>query len=433
MAMHTKILIGLLSGAVVGVGLNAALGADHSVVTGLGHWIADPVGQLFLRLLFMVVMPLVFCSVVCGIAGLGDVRTLGRIGVKTALFFLCSTAVAVTIALVAVEVIRPGDSLDPAIQAELLSTFQTSAEATAKKSTGIGGDDGFGIATFVAMVPKNPVGAAANGDLVGVLVFAILFGIALTMIEAPKRERVLGLLDGVNDVCTQLVHIALKLAPVGVFCLVFSVTSRFGLALLPPLLLYVGVVVGCLLLQALGTFSIVLWVYVRHSPVDFLRRARTSLVTAFSTSSSAATLPTNIATAQEQFGIPPSMAGFVLPLGSTMCMNGTAIFEGITVLFLCQVFGVDLTLGQTIGALSLCVVTAIGAAGVPGGSIPLLVGILALFGVPAQGIAIILGVDRLLDMARTVVNVYGDLVGVAVVARSEGAFNPPSVAPGIAG
>jgi DAACS family dicarboxylate/amino acid:cation (Na+ or H+) symporter len=418
---HTRILVGLVAGAVAGVALNAALGADHAVVVGLNTWLCGPIGQIFLRLLFMVVMPLVFSSVVLGVAGIGDVRSLGRIGTKTAAFFIGSTVLAAATALVASAVIRPGDFLADDVKQRLLATFADSAQekaATAAKG-------GMGIHTIVEMVPKNPLAAMVNGDMVAVLVFSILFGVALTMINSEKREHVVGVVDGIADVCTMLVNIALKAAPLGVFCLIFGVTSRFGLALLPPLLVYVGTVLGTLALHAGVTLSLAIWFLVRHHPLDFLRRVRPSLITAFSTSSSSATLPTNLVVAERELGIPPAVAGFVLPLGSTMCMNGTAIFEGITVLFLCQVFGVELSTWQMVSALLLCVVTAIGAAGVPGGSIPLLVGILVGFGVPAEGIAIVLGVDRFLDMCRTTVNVYGDLIGTAFVARTEGVYDPP--------
>ncbi len=417
---HTRILLGLVLGAVVGTAMNAAVGADADVTVALNTWVCGPIGQIFLRLLFMVVIPLVFCSVVGGTASIGDVTALGRIGVKTAAFFAITTALAVALALVVTVVVRPGDALDAATKSELMASFASGAAEKAAMNKGIGTEGGFGVSTFINMVPKNPLKAAVDGDLIGVLVFSILFGVAATRIDSSRRERLLGVIDAINDVCTHLVELALKLAPVGVFALVFGVTSRFGLALLPPLLAYVAVVLGALLVHALGTMSVVVALLVRASPLRFLSRCRTSLLTAFSTSSSAATLPTNLAVSQRELGVPAPIAGFVLPLGSTMCMNGTAIFEGITVLFLCQVFGVELSLGQTVGALVLCVVTAIGAAGVPGGSIPLLVGILVMFGVPAEGIAIVLGVDRVLDMARTVVNVYGDLVGSAVIARSEG-------------
>ena len=422
MPLHTRILMGLIAGALLGVILNATIGADHVVVVGLNTWLCGPIGAVFLRLLFMVVMPLVFSSVVLGVAGIGDVRSLGRIGVKTAGFFFGSTVVAAATALVATKIVRPGDFLDDDVKVRLLETF---ASGAAEKASAAASSAGLSMSTLVEMVPKNPLSAAVNGDMLGVLVFAILFGVAMTMIDTEKRERMLGFVDALSDICTMLVHIALKAAPIGVFCLIFGVTSRFGLALLPPLAAYVALVIGTLLLHAGGTMSLAVWFVARHHPVDFVRRVRASLLTAFSTSSSAATLPTSLIVAETELGIPPAVAGFVLPLGSTMCMNGTAIFEGITVLFLCQVFGVELTTLQMGMALFLCVVTAIGAAGVPGGSIPLMVGILVGFGVPAEGIAIVLGVDRLLDMCRTTVNVYGDLVGTAVIARSEGVYNPP--------
>ena len=422
MPLHTRILLGLVAGALFGVGLNATVGADHALVVGLNAWVCGPIGQIFLRLLFMVVMPLVFSSVVLGVAGIGDERSLGRIGAKTAGFFIGSTVIAAGTALIATMALRPGDFLADDVKTRLMATFAGGAAEKADVSANSGG---VGMNMLIELVPKNPLAAAVNGDMLGVLVFAILFGVATTMIEADKRAHVVKFIDGLADICTTLVHIALKTAPLGVFCLIFGVTSRFGLALVPPLLAYVGLVIGTLAFHVVVTMSLAIWFLVKHHPLDFAKRVRSSLLTAFSTSSSSATLPTNLIVAEKELGIPPAVAGFVLPLGSTMCMNGTAIFEGITVLFLCQVFGVELTTLQMASALFLCVVTAIGAAGVPGGSIPLLVGILVGFGVPAEGIAIILGVDRLLDMCRTTVNVYGDLVGTAAIARSEGVYNPP--------
>lgn len=426
---HSRILLGLLLGATVGVAANAGLGPTHDVVVLLNTWVCGPLGQIFLRLLFMVVIPLVFCSVVGGVGQIGDVSALGRIGTRTAAFFVGSTVIAAATALLLTVIVRPGDALELATKTELMQAFAGEAAGKAAQSKGIGTATGFGVQTIIDMVPKNPLKAAVDGDLLGILVFSILFGIAATRIDSEKHKTLMGVIDSINDVCTKLVELALKLAPFGVFALIFGVTSRFGLALLPPLLAYVALVLGALLLHALGTMSLVIVTLVRMSPLDFLRRTRTSLLTAFSTSSSAATLPTNLSVAQHELGVPAHIAGFVLPLGSTMCMNGTAIFEGITVLFLCQVFGVELTVPQMAAALFLCVVTAIGAAGVPGGSIPLLVGVLVMFGVPAEGIAIVLGVDRLLDMARTTVNVWGDLIGAAVIARSEGVLTLPERSP----
>jgi DAACS family dicarboxylate/amino acid:cation (Na+ or H+) symporter len=234
----------------------------------------------------------------------------------------------------------------------------------------------------------------------------------------------IGFLEALADIISAIVDMAMKLAPYGVAGLIFGVTAMFGFALLAPLGVYVALVLGALLLHALGTMGLVIRALVGVSPRIFLSRIRAALITAFSTSSSSATLPTNIAVGAQNLGIPPRICGFVYPLGATMCMNGTALFEGITVIFLCQVFGVTLSFGQMGVVIAMAVLTSIGAAAVPGGSIPLLVGMLTMFGVPGEGIAVILGIDRILDMARTAVNVLGDHAGAAFVARSEGMWTP---------
>ncbi len=239
-------------------------------------------------------------------------------------------------------------------------------------------------------------------------------------------------LEAVNDVVIKIVEIAMKLAPYGVAGLIFGVTSRLGINILQLLAWYVVAVLGALIFHVVVNISLIIRFLVGMSPLKFFSRIRSALVTAFSTSSSSATLPTALATAEQNLGIPPSIAGFVLPLGSTMCMNGTALFEGMTVITLAQAFGVDLSLGQMVVVMIMSVLTAVGAAGVPGGSIPLLVGILFMFNIPPEGIALILGVDRILDMARTTVNVCGDLSATAFVARSEGVWNA-SMVPAVAG
>jgi DAACS family dicarboxylate/amino acid:cation (Na+ or H+) symporter len=259
--------------------------------------------------------------------------------------------------------------------------------------------------------------------MLGIITFALIFGAALTLIAAERAKPMLAWLEALQDVVIKIVEMAMRLAPYGVAALIFGVTSRFGFHLLKPLGAYVLVVIGALLFHVLLNLSLILRFLVGVNPFTFFRRIRAALVTAFSTSSSSATLPTALAVAEQNVGIPPSIAGFVLPLGSTMCMNGTALFEGITVIFLAQVFGVDLNLGQMIVVMMMSVLTAVGAAGVPGGSIPLLVTILVMFGIPAEGIAIVLGVDRILDMSRTTVNVCGDLTATAFVARTERVWN----------
>jgi DAACS family dicarboxylate/amino acid:cation (Na+ or H+) symporter len=423
MKLHTKILLGLLVGAVVGVAANVALGGAHPFVDRANRYVAGPVGQIFLRLLFMIVVPLVFASITLGVAGLGDIRRVGRVGTKALAYFLLTTVVAATLGLVAVNLIRPGEQLTPAVRAELLQTYAGDASSKVEAAA----TSNFGVETLVNIVPRNPIRAAADLDLLAIIFFALVFGAALTMIAVDRARPMITVLESLNDVVIKIVGFAMRLAPFGVAALIFGVTSRFGFALLVPLGSYVAVVLGALLVHAVGVNSLILRMLIGLSPRLFFARIRSAIVTAFSTSSSSATLPTNLAVSEQNLGIPPSIAGFVLPLGATMNMNGTALFEGVTVLFLAQVFGLGLSLGQQVAVVVMSVITAVGAAGVPGGSIPLLVGVLAMFGVPAEGIAIVLGVDRILDMSRTTVNVLGDVCAAAWVAKSEGVWSAASV------
>jgi dicarboxylate/amino acid:cation (Na+ or H+) symporter, DAACS family len=425
MKLHTKILIGLVLGAVLGIMANLMLGGQHPFVTGVNKYLAGPVGQIFLRMLFMIVVPLVFASIALGVAGLGDIRRVGRIGTKAVVWFLATTAVAATLGLFAVNAVRPGERLDPTVRAELLQTYATDATSKVEAAA----TSTFGVETVVNIVPRNPIKAAVDLDLLALIFFGLIFGAALTMIAAEKARPMIAWLEALNEVVIKIVEFAMRLAPYGVTALIFGVTSRFGFALLAPLGAYVAVVMTALIFHAFVTNSIILKMLVGMSPRLFFARIRSSMITAFSTSSSSATLPTNLAVIERNIGVPSSIAGFVLPIGSTMCMNGTALFEGITVLFLCQVFGIDLSLGQQVVVVIMSVLTAVGAAGVPGGSIPLLVGILTMFGVPGEGIAIVLGVDRILDMSRTTVNVIGDMIATTWVAKSEGVWTPASVPP----
>lgn len=425
MKLHTKILLGLAVGAALGVTANFVLGGGHQSVVWINKYVAGPVGQIFLRMLFMIVVPLVFASIALGVAGLGDLRRVGRVGGKAIAYFLITTAVSATIGLIAVNIFRPGAQLDPAVRTQLLETY--AKDATSKVEAAA--TSNFGIETLVNLVPRNPIKAAADLDLLGLIFFAFIFGAALTMIATERARPVVQFLEGLNDVVIKIVEFAMKLAPYGVTALIFGVTSRFGFDLLRPLATYVLVVIGALILHGFGINALILRSLIGLSPRIFFSRIRSSMVTAFSTSSSSATLPTNLVVIEKNIGVPPSIAGFVLPIGSTMCMNGTALFEGITVLFLAQVFGLDLSLGQQVVVVVMSVLTAVGAAGVPGGSIPLLVGILAMFGIPPEGIAIVLGVDRILDMSRTTVNVIGDLCATTWVAKSEGVWSAASVPP----
>src|SRR5687767_11724590 len=324
MKLHTKILLGLLVGAVVGIAANQMLGGDHAAVVWVNKYLAGPIGQIFLRMLFMIVIPLVFASIALGVAGLGDLGKAGRVGGKAIAYFFASTALAATLGLIIVAIVRPGESLAPETRESLLQTYATEA--------------------------SSRVQAAA----------------ASTRIPADKAKPMIGFLEALNEIVIKIVGFAMRIAPYGVAGLIFGVTSRFGFHLLKPLAAYILVVLGALLIHVLVNISAILKFLVGISPILFFKRIRSALVTAFSTSSSSGTLPTALAVAEQNLRIPPQIAGFVLPLGSTMCMNGTALFEGITVIFLCQVFGVDLSMGQMVVVMIMSVITGGGGQGVLG-------------------------------------------------------------------
>jgi DAACS family dicarboxylate/amino acid:cation (Na+ or H+) symporter len=416
--LHTKIILGLVLGAAAGVSVNAfAEGAAW--VRWIGDNVAGPVGQIFLRMLLMTVVPLVFASITLGVAGLGDLRKVGRVGGRTLAYFAMSTALSAVLGLALVNLVRPGEGLAPEVRDQLMATYRSDAEGMQA-----GGAARFGIDMFVNIVPRNPVAAAANMEMLGVIFFAAVFGAALTLIPKEKSQPLVRVLEALGEAIVKVIDIAMKLAPYGVFGLIFVVTSRFGWDILVQLGKYVGVVIAGLFLYATVGLSLLVRIFGGLSPRTFWKKAWTSLVTAFSTSSSNATLPTNIAVAERDLKIPPHIAGFVLPLGATMNMNGTALYEGVTVLFLAQVFGVALTLDQQLIVVVMSVITAIGAAGVPGGSLPLIMVVLAMVGVPPEAIAVILGIDRILDMSRTALNVTGDLTAAAYVARTESEWDP---------
>mgnify|MGYP001818643984 CR=1 FL=1 len=411
MKLHTRIALGLVLGAFVG-GLCNAFFAGEPWLVFVSENIMYPVGQVFLRLLFMTVVPIVFVSIALGVAGIGDMKTLGRLGGRTFGYFALSTLIAATIGLTLVNFIKPGEGLDEATRSDLMTRFSGGAESMTAS-----GPPEFGINTFVNIIPRNPVAAAADMDMLALIFFALILGAALTVIPDKRSDPVIRVLEGVGDAIIVIINWAMKLAPYGVFGLIFVITSQFGWGILAQLGMYVGVVLVGLLLHATVGISSLVRIFGKLNPMLFWRSISAPIVTAFSTSSSMATLPTSIATAEKNLDVQPKIAGFVLPLGATMNMNGTALFEGITVLFLAQVFGVDLTIGQQIIVVILAVLTAIGAAGVPGGSLPLMMLVMATVGVPPEGIAIILGVDRILDMSRTTLNVCGDISASVYVDR----------------
>ena len=427
MSLHTRMLIGFVAGTVLGLAANI-FAADAGWLDVVTTYVADPVGQVFLRLLFMLVIPLVFSALVLGVVEIGDPQSLGRIGGKTLVWILAVTTIAVTIGLVMVNLIRPGQGIPPELGAEIMAGAGDRATQIAA-----GREQVSGLQVLLNIVPRNPVAAAANGDLIAVMFFALMFGVAATVIRSDGTRSFVSAVQGVYDICLKLIDWVIRLAPWAVAALLFSITAKLGFDVLVQLARFVGTVLAALAIHFFVVFPILLRVFGGMSPVVFFRGAQPALLTAFSTSSSSATLPTTLKVTEEALGVPRRVARFVCTLGATANMNGTALFEGITVLFLAQFFGVELNLVQQTMILVLCMLGSIGAAGVPGGSLPVIAMILAMFGIPPEGIGLILGVDRLLDMCRTVVNVGGDMVGSVVIGRSEEGVRESPPEPAAAG
>lgn len=422
MPLHRRIFIGLALGVVAGVSVNRLLGGDHAVVNWVLSNITEPVGQLFLRVLLMTVIPLVFSSLVVGVAGLGDVRKLGRVGLKSFVYCAVISAISVLIGLGLVNAIKPGQRIDPATAAGLQARYGTAAQQEVEKATKGGTTDSTAMQVIKTLVPANPVTAVASEtpNMLHLMFFAVLFGVAMTLAGAGRTAGLLSALEGLYAVSAKIIDLIMKLAPYAVACLLFNNTARFGIDLLAALGWFVVTVLIGLALHMVGTYSLSVWLLSRISPVEFFRRIKTVLLTAFSTSSSAATLPTTLRVSEENLGVPREINSFVLTVGATANQNGTALYEGVTVIFLAQLAGVDLSFGQQLMVAYLAILGGVGTAGVPSASIPFIVVVLAGIHVNPTLIAIILGVDRLLDMCRTALNVAGDLTAATYVARSEG-------------
>lgn len=411
---HWRILGGLFAGAVVGVVANLSAAGNAGTVEILNtiiDGVAHPIGQIFLRLLFIVVVPLVFASLASGVASLGDLGKLGRMGSRTLLFFLITSSFAAALGIFLLGVFQPGSGFDDEARQTLMQSYSgTTSELGTKKDAQP--SSLLGIVNYVLdnFLPRNMMKAFTDMQMVPIIMFALLVGAALTKIQNERRDVMMHWLNALTEAMVKIVGFAMKLAPYAVFCLIFSVTARFGLDLLQKLGMYVMLILGGYSIVLFLFYPVLIKYLARRNPVEYLRGAIPIMVTSFSTSSSNATLPTTIRVSEENLGIRPSVAGFVLPLGATMNMNGTALFEGGVVLFISQVFGIELSIGQQVFVVVLAVLSAIGTAGVPGASLPLLMIILAQVNAPPDGIAIILGVDRILDMGRTVINVMGDVV-----------------------
>lgn len=421
--LHTKILVGLIVGVIAGIAVNRFVGGDHPRVVWLVDNITQPVGQLFLRSLLMIVVVLVFSSLVVGVAGIGDIRKLGRVGLKSFGYCLVISAISVAIGITLANTIQPGRRIDPATSAALQQRYATDATKTveaARQSTSASKPL---MQVVETIVPKNPfyaIGGKEDPNMLHIMFFALVIGIAVTLLPITVTAPFLRVLEGLYEITAKIIEMIMKFAPYAVACLLFNNTARFGLDLLQALAWFVLTVLLGLSLHMFGVYSLSIYFLSRLSPIEFFRRIKTVILTAFSTSSSNATLPTALRVSEQNLGVPPQINSFVLTVGATANQNGTALYEGVTVLFLAQLAGVELSLGQQLMVVYLAILGGIGTAGVPSGSIPFIIGVLVTIGVNPALIAIILGVDRILDMCRTTLNVTGDLTAATYVARSEG-------------
>ncbi len=416
MQLYTKIAIALILGALAGVVAN--IFELEWLVTALVA--IEPAGTAWIRLITMVVIPLVVASLVVGTATLGDITKLGRIGGKTIAFYLATTAIAVTIGLVLSNLIAPGSHMDPAALESLRSTYMTEGASRveiAQQAPGL-------VEVLLEMIPRNPVQAMASGDMLPIIFFAIFFGAAMSVLPERRKAPLLGVFEGVNDATMVMIHWIMKLAPYAVFALIGAVIARFGADVLGSLLVYMLTVLAGLALHMTLTYSTALRTLARVKPLAFFRRIREVPLIAFSTSSSNATLPVTMEVAEEKLGVSREVSSFVLPLGATINMDGTALYQAVATMFIAQVLVGDISLVAQLGIVLTATLASIGAAGVPSAGIIILIVVLQQALPPsvdpAIGIALILGVDRILDMCRTAVNVTGDLTAATVISRSEG-------------
>ncbi len=409
--LSVRMLIGLAAGILLGVVAHLTL-HDTPFLTNFVRYVTDPVGKIFLRLLFVLVIPLIVSALALGVAGVGDMSRLGRIGLKTLAYTVVVSAIAVLIGVALVNLVRPGEGLSPEIKQQLLA--RPAAALPAAPSAGNSGMD-----FVVALVPMNAIKAMAEGDMLAVMVFSLLLGIGLTLTRTEPARRLEEMLQGLYDVVMKLLGLVIQMAPIAVACLLFTLTANLGWGVLLQLGAYVLVVVTALAIQQFVVYSITVSWLGGMNPIHFFRSIREAMLTAFSTASSNATLPTSIHVAEQNLKLPRHVSRFVLTIGSTANQNGTALFEGVTVLFLAQFYGIDLSFAQQLTVVFICILGGIGTAGVPAGSIPVVIMILGMVGVPAEGIGMILGVDRFLDMCRTTLNVTGDLAAAVVVSRGE--------------
>jgi len=423
MPLHTKILIGLALGAIVGGAAQATLGASNEQLKWFVETIATPAGNIFLYLLFMVVVPLLFSALLLGVGELGDAAKVGKVGIYSLLMTVVLSGTAVALGLTAVNLVQPGKVISAEQREKLVAQYSSEDKAkTFIEAAKSAPDD----PPLLGVIPKNPfkeVNRALEGGLLPFMFFAIMFGFALSGIDPVKAQPVRDFFDGVFLASQKVIDYAMRYGPIAVFFLVFRATATLGLEVFTAVGAYILVVLGCLAIHQYLTYSVVLQLVAKRNPLEFFRQMRTTMITAFATSSSNATLPTALKAATDDVKLPKDVSSFVLTVGATANQNGTALFEGVTILFFAQMFGVDLSVQQQLTVMGLSIVGGIGTAGIPGGAWPMITTIMAgIVGsngqsIPVAAVGIVLGVDRFLDMSRTVLNVTGDMTIAACVSR----------------
>lgn len=406
--LSTQIFIALLIGALFGVVIHYWIPSGYIKDTVIVEGVLYVVGQGFIRLMQMLVVPLVFCSLICGSMAIGDTKTLGKVGVKTIGFYLVTTALAVCVALGSALLINPGLGLD--MDAVQKGTVSSTTEATSL------------VDTLLNIIPKNPVQSMANGDMLPIIVFALFVGIMLAKL-GTRGSVVANFFSQFNDVMMEMTMAIMKIAPIGVFCLIARTFATVGFSAFAPMLKYMGNVTLALAIQCLIVYQILLFVFTRLNPFKFIKKFLPVMGFAFSTATSNATIPMSIDTLSKKMGVSKQISSFTIPLGATINMDGTSIMQGVAVVFIAQAYGIPLTMGNLATVVVTATLASIGTAGVPSVGLVTLAMVLNSVGLPTEGIALIMGIDRILDMTRTAVNITGDAVCTTIVAHQNKALD----------
>ena len=394
LGLTTKIFISLIAGAIVGIALNMFAADVDFVQNVLVNGVFYVVGQGFIRLMQMLVVPLVFCSLICGATAIGDSKTLGKVGVKIIGFYIFTTMMAVAVALGIGLLIKPGMGLD-------MSQIQTAEVAASSDSVSF-------AETLLNIIPKNPIGALANGEMLQVIVFALIVGVILAKLQ-DKTQLVTNVFQQGNDIMMEMTMMVMGLAPIGVFCLISKTFAGLGFSAMVPMFKYMGAVLLALFIQCCGVYQILLALLTRLNPLRFLKKFAPVMGFAFSTATSNATIPMNIDTLEEKIGVNRRISSFTIPLGATINMDGTSIMQGVAVVFVAQAFGIQLSPADYLTVIATATLASIGTAGVPSVGLVTLAMVFDSVGLPVAGIGLIMGIDRILDMARTAVNITGTL------------------------